>query len=87
MRRTAPDGGMSDGYDKLPGHASQEYLWWQAGAAAERQAHDEDVSMAAKEVRDVLEGLSKLDGAARCEDLALRLARIYCPDKLRRGFR
>jgi hypothetical protein len=73
----------------IPPPTSQEYLWWQAGTLAECRARDEGLSISTIEVRDTLEALAKLRNASGPdqEGLTLALARIFCPDKLRRKFR
>jgi hypothetical protein len=71
----------------LPAVNTNEYLWWQAGALAECRARDEGLTHAAKEVRDVLEGFARLHNIYDQEQLALTLAKIFCPDKLKRGYR
>jgi hypothetical protein len=60
-----------------------------AGATEEVAARDENMNRAATEVRDTLEALAKSwgkEGPSR-EYLVLVLARIYCPDRLRRKYR
>ena len=68
---------------------SPEYLWWQAGAMDEAKARDEKLTYAGKEIRAVLEGLAynRPGDYWSTETLALALARIFCPAKLKRRYR
>jgi hypothetical protein len=74
----------------LPSVGTQEYLWWSQGAADEAKARDERMSSFGREVRDVLEALADMnrpmDGHTP-EWLVTELARIYCPERLRRKYR
>jgi hypothetical protein len=63
------------------------YLWWRAGAEAETRERDKDMSLAAREIRDVLEGFARLNPAQSQRDFALTLARIYAPEILKRRHR
>lgn len=72
---------------RLPDRASQEYLWWQAGAQDEAKARDENLSQGAREVRDVTEALARAHPGQSRAALALALARIFCPEKLKRRHR
>jgi hypothetical protein len=71
-----------------PADGRAEYLWWQAGAAANQALHDEGLTNEQKDFRSALEALARQSHLRRHpEDLALILAQIYCRDKLRRRFR
>jgi hypothetical protein len=70
---------------------SQEYLWWSQGTADEAKARDEGLSSAAKELiramgiwarQEDREGVRMTQ-----EQLALKVARVCCPELLRRKFR
>jgi hypothetical protein len=74
-------------YGRLPATDTQEYLWWQAGTLDEAKARDEGMSSDARQLRDLLESLARSHPDRTIEDLALDLARIACPDKLRRRYR
>jgi hypothetical protein len=69
---------------RLPDPASAKYLWWSQGAADEAKARDEGMSPAARELRDVLEAFARLRPTDNAGELAETLAKIYCPDRLRR---
>ena len=71
----------------LPDRSSQEYLWWSQGAADEASARDEGVNGDARQVRDLVESLARRHPEWDMERLAVTVARIVCPDKLRRRFR
>lgn len=71
----------------LPDHSSQEYLWWSQGAADEAAARDEGVNGDARQVRDLVESLARRHPEWTMEKLAVSVAKIVCPDKLRRRFR
>lgn len=73
-----------------PPPSSEAYLWWSQGARDEQEARDEGLGHAALEVRDTAEALAKLMGRDHVVlqyDLTLALARIFCPQALKRGFR
>lgn len=74
-------------YERLPDSGTQEYLWWQAGAQDEARERNEGLNSEAQDARDVLVGLARLNPAMSTADLAAALARIYCPEKLRRRHR
>ena len=74
-----------------PPYNTQEYLWWSQGANDEAKIRDGKLSAGAREVRETLEALAELprnqDPPLTREDLVYSLARIFCPDKLRRKYR
>ena len=54
---------------------------------AEAAARDENLSEAAREVRATLEAMATQVPEADVSDLVTELARVYCPDRLRRRWR
>lgn len=68
----------------VPDSSSQEYLWWSAGANDEAKARNEGMNGDARQLRDMLEGLARMHPDWAMARLALSLAMIACPDKLRR---
>jgi hypothetical protein len=72
----------------LPGHDSQEYLWWSQGARDEAEARDEGLDYAARQVRDFVAGYARLHPEGKTEkDLATTVMRVFCPDRLKRKYR
>jgi hypothetical protein len=65
---------------------TQEYLWWSQGATDEADARNEGLSHEIQDVRTVLEDLARLH-KYNPADLISAVARIYCPDRLRRRYR
>jgi ABC-type branched-subunit amino acid transport system ATPase component len=75
----------------LPAEGTSAYLWWSQGAKDEATARDGGLSPDAKELIRVM-GLwarqEDREGALPAqEQLALKVARVFCPDMLRRKFR
>lgn len=66
---------------------SQDYLMWEAGARAEHEAANEGLRNDVQDARDVLVALARQHEADSVEELLTSVARIYCPDRLRRRFR
>lgn len=71
----------------LPRDGSQEYLWWSQGATDEARIRNEGMSAGARELRDLLESLARAHNITDAAELAAAMARICCPDRLRRRFR
>ena len=70
----------------LPPKSSNEYLWWSQGAADECKARDEGMSAQARELRDLAEALARQRPADSTRDLVIAVARIMCPDVLKRRY-
>lgn len=68
---------MNSGYDKLPDHQSQEYLWWSAGAKAEAETRKEGLSQAGAEVSETADALAKLHPLLSRAELASRIALVF----------
>lgn len=64
----------------------QEYLWWSQGATDEANARNEGLTNEMQDVRTVLEDLARLNGNSPAAVITA-VARIYCPDRLRRRYR
>jgi hypothetical protein len=72
----------------LPGHSSDAYLWWSRGADDNQSENDLGLSTGAIELREVLEGVARAQGiGASRKSIILAMARIYCPEILRRRYR
>jgi len=71
----------------LPDHDSIAYLWWSTGALDEQRARDEGLSEDARQLRDLLAALARQHPEWTMGDLAACLARIACPEKLKRRHR
>ncbi len=63
------------------------YLWWRAGAEAEARERNEGMNPKAREVRDLVEALGRCHPDMGEAELALRVARICCPEYLKRRHR
>jgi hypothetical protein len=64
------------------------YQWWVQGAHDEAKARDQGYSTGLRELRECLEALDQLNKhSPGATELALQLARIYCPDRLKRRHR
>lgn len=77
---------MADEEPRVP--EGDRYLWWRAGAEAEARERDKGLNLAAREIRDVLEGLARAYPERMIRrDIILPLVRIYAPDTLKRRHR
>lgn len=71
----------------VPASNTQEYLWWAQGASDNQRARNEGLPYKIRDLRDMVADIYKLQDGGDEENIVLFLARIYCPDKLRRKFR
>ncbi len=66
---------------------SEAYRWWQQGATDEAEIRREGLSKEGLEVTEVIDGLAKLAPGQSGADLITGVARIFCPDRLKRRYR
>jgi hypothetical protein len=76
---------MADETPRVP--EGDRYLWWRAGAEAEARERNEGMNPKAREVRDLVEALARRHPDMTEAELALRVARICCPEYLKRRHR
>ncbi len=76
---------------QLPPESSAEYLWWAQGARDNQDARNEGLSSEAKDMIDSLANLAKWHNKMGDKHdpvfYALVMARVHCPDRLRRRYR
>lgn len=72
---------------QVPSSGTQEYLWWSQGATDEAKAHNEGLSHKIQDARHVLEDLARLQKIQDPAEVVEMMARIYCPERLRRRYR
>lgn len=71
----------------VPEYGTRDWDLWAAGAKAEADIRKEGLTRSSLEVIEVAQGLARLDRNADQADLALSVARIFCPQYLKRRYR
>jgi len=75
----------------LPAEGTAEYLWWSQGARDNQDARDEGLTSVAKDmiagIADLARLRNRLGDRQDPAYFALILAKMYCPEKLRRRYR
>jgi hypothetical protein len=64
-----------------------EYAWWERGAADEALTRRDGLSRDGVEAVELLDSLAKLNPSLTGAGLALLMAQLYCPGKLKRRHR